>query len=112
MNNEGQQALENARGEVITSSSLHNKQIVGYYTAWMEKEYTYDRMIMNRWGNTLLPSHTEYTIMNTNELLELLNKQHHMKQVKIHLVVHFMMNILKILFYIMLIISKRIIKSY
>ena len=28
MNNEGQQALENARGEVITLSSLHNKHIV------------------------------------------------------------------------------------
>ena len=39
MNNEGQQALENARGEVITLSSLHNKHIVGYYTAWIEKEY-------------------------------------------------------------------------
>ena len=38
MDREGQEALENARGEVVTLSSLHNKHIVGYYSAWMEEE--------------------------------------------------------------------------
>ena len=39
LDKEGQEALENARGEVVMLSSLHNKHIVGYYTAWMEQEY-------------------------------------------------------------------------
>lgn len=38
MDREGQEALEDARGEVVTLSSLHNKHIVGYYSAWMEEE--------------------------------------------------------------------------
>ena len=59
MNVEGQQAIENARGEVILLSSLHHKHIVGYYTAWIEREYSL-KCFLSRWGNTLLPSPEEF----------------------------------------------------
>lgn len=38
LNVDDQAMLENARGEVVTLSSLHHKHIVGYYTAWVEQE--------------------------------------------------------------------------
>ena len=38
MNSQGSEALERARGEVVTLSTLRYKHIVGYNSAWIEQE--------------------------------------------------------------------------